>query len=275
MSVSQLTVLGVGLIGGSICLGARAVGFAERIVAIDRSPARERSDVADHWVDARDTSSVATALASSELTLLCTPVQTIIELLPQVLELTPGWVSDCGSTKLAASLIARAEPHGRRFVPGHPMAGNPVGGLAQAKSDLFAQCRWILCPEDAQPEALSQVQDFVTALGATPVLLNAQLHDHSVAWTSHLPQVVASALSVLATEENARSAAGPGFASATRVAGGEPTMWRDIFETNGEEIAEALTALGSRLCELGRALEAGESELLIRTLQEARRLRGS
>jgi prephenate dehydrogenase len=225
------------------------------------------------WVDARDQATITDVLGHSDLTVLCTPVKTIIDLLPLVLEQSEGWVTDCGSTKALTLSTARHHPRGQRFVPGHPMAGSPVGGLPQARADLFVDRPWILCPQGALPEAIELVTDLVHTLGGNVLHLEAEEHDHSVAWTSHLPQVVASALCVLASEQQARAAAGPGFASATRVAGGEPSMWRDIFETNGEEIASALGQMGSRLADLSQALAEGNTELLLKMLQEARRLR--
>jgi prephenate dehydrogenase len=273
MPLAQLTVIGAGLIGGSVCLAARRAGLAEHIVAIDRTPDRTRTDVADAWLDASDVAAVGAALARSELTVLCTPVGIIIDSLPAVLARTPGVVTDAGSTKVRVAGAARALADAPRFVPGHPMAGRPDGGLLHAEATLFDGRTWILCPASASNASSALVRSFVIGCGATPIDLEPEVHDHSVAYTSHLPQVVASALSVLATEAKATAAAGPGFASATRVAGGAAAMWRDIFETNGAEIGAALRDLGGRLDSLGRELERGDSGPLVATLDEARRLR--
>src|SRR5690606_36971061 len=127
-----------------------------------------------------------------------------------------------------------------RFVLGHPMAGHPEGGLHNARADLFHGNKWILCAQGSDPGAQQLVSEFVQALGSDVVFLDAEEHDRSVAVTSHLPQVVASALSVFAEEVDAKQAAGPGFASATRVAGGAEAMWRDIFETNDKAVGTAL-----------------------------------
>ncbi len=273
MAVAQLTVLGAGLIGGSVCLAARQRGFAERIVAIDRSIAPERGDVADLWVDASDRHAVEDALRGAELTVLCMPVRSIVFWLPQILDLTTGWVTDCGSTKVATVEAVRSHPRRARFVPGHPMAGHPEGGLAWARADLFRDKRWILCPEDADTQATDLVRCLAQEAQAHAVELTAQQHDHSVAFTSHLPQVVASTLSVLVEDNHAAAAAGPGFASATRVAGGAEAMWRDIFETNGTEISSALATLAQRLEKLSKALETRDPQPLLQVLERARHLR--
>jgi len=275
MAINQLTVIGAGLIGGSTCLAARQARFAEHIVAIDRTPDRMRHDVADTWIASSDEALVLSALARSTLTVVCTPVGSIIDSLPFVLAQGEGVVTDCGSTKARIARVAASLPGGRRFVPGHPMAGHPEGGLRHADANLFRGRTWILCPAGSEAPAFDLVREFVLACGAAPIELSPEVHDHSVAYTSHLPQVVASALSVLAAEADATSAAGPGFASATRVAGGAADMWSDIFETNGGEIGPALRQLGQRLQAMARDLEAGDARALMATLDQARRLRGS
>lgn len=274
MAITQLTVIGAGLIGGSTCLAARRAGFAEHIVAIDRTPDRARTDVADRWIAATDEAAVLAALDASALTIVCTPVGAIIDSLPAILGRGSGVVTDAGSTKARIARAASSLPEHHRFVPGHPMAGHPEGGLRHASAELFRGRTWILCPSTASGAALALVREFVSACGAVPIELTPELHDHSVAYTSHLPQVVASALSILAVEAEATAAAGPGFASTTRVAGGAADMWRDIFETNGPEIGVALTELGARLQKLGSELQSGSATALLATLEHARRLRG-
>jgi prephenate dehydrogenase len=150
------------------------------------------------------------------------------------------------------------------------MAGHPRGGIENATSDLFVDKKWILCAEQSSQEATDFVRDFVHSLGALPIHLSAADHDRSVAITSHLPQVIASALSVLAQKNDALKAAGPGFASATRVAGGQEEMWKDIFESNGAAIADALGQASSLFQELSTQLAAGEIEGVLQLLRGAR-----
>jgi prephenate dehydrogenase len=161
MALAQLTVIGTGLIGGSVCLAARRAGLAEHIVAIDRTPDRTRTDVADSWVEASDAERTQAALARSELTILCTPVSHIIDSLPAVLSRTPGVVTDSGSTKLRVAQTAAALETGARFVPGHPMAGRPDAGLAHASETLFDGRTWILCPANASSTAAALVRTFI------------------------------------------------------------------------------------------------------------------
>lgn len=270
MAVTQLTIVGAGLIGGSIGLGMRAAAFARRIVAIDVAPQPERTDVADLWLSPDDPR-VSEELGHSDLVVLCTPVRRIAEQLPSVLDQTRGVVTDAGSTKAALTKAALGHPRSGAYVPGHPMAGAPTGGVEHASADLFRDRRWLLVPGSADAKALSLVTEFVTALGATVSFIDADEHDRSVALTSHVPQVVASALSVLVHDEAASGAAGPGFASTTRVAGGADAMWRDIFTTNAAHVGRGLEMLGARLSEVGRALSSGNAEVALQLLDEARK----
>lgn len=271
MDVEQLTICGVGLIGGSLALAARRAGVRQ-IVGIDRDAAA-RSDVVDTWVSAGDPAAVTEALSRAQLTVLAVPVRASLELLPRALA-GSSVVTDCGSTKRA--IVERAADHARRahFVPGHPMAGHPEGGLANARADLFEGRRWILCTHGALRESVALVEGLVRAVGAEPVLLDAAEHDRAVALTSHVPQLVASALAVLSAEQDAGAAAGPGFASATRVAGGAESMWRDIFETNPDAVASALRGLGRELDAVASGLEQGDAASALELLARARRVLG-
>jgi prephenate dehydrogenase len=273
MRLKQLTIYGAGLIGGSVAHAARAELLADRLVAIDVEQPPAVLAPFDAWVMASDEEGIRKELAQSDLTLLCAPVRVIAKLLPRVLELSPGWVTDCGSTKEAITRTVAGLPGRERFVAGHPMAGHPEGGLRNARADLFRERKWILCPEGSSQEAESVVTMFVQALGAEVVRLDARRHDRSVAVTSHIPQVVASALSVIADEIDAKQAAGPGFASSTRVAGGAESMWRDIFETNAQSIGVALTDLGTQLQKLGEELKQSKVEGALLVLEQARKLR--
>lgn len=274
--LNQLTIVGAGLIGGSVALAAREKGLAQRIVALDRNPAPPaplRASI-DEWIESGTPGAAERAFEKSELILLATPVHSIIELLPQALA-SGAWVTDCGSTKLAIAESVAGLLQAERFVPGHPMAGHPAGGLENARADLFQDRRWILCPEKSSPEAHLRIQQFVQDLGARPVELKAAEHDRAVAITSHCPQVVASALFLLAQREHAVHSAGPGFDSTTRVAGGAESMWRDIFETNGKEIGQALVQLGSQLEQAGQSLLKDESQAVLDLLKKARDLRAA
>jgi prephenate dehydrogenase len=234
------------------------------------------ADQAAHeLVDCGDASGVATALESAELAVLAVPVGAIRELLPAALARAET-VTDCGSTKRAVRTAAAAEPRGERFVPGHPMTGSPEGGIQNASPDLFEDKTWILCPQGSAPDAVARVEALLDAVGARTALMSVEEHDRAVARTSHVPQILASALAVLGAPARAAGAAGPAFERATRVAGGAEAMWRDIFATNADEIAAALVELGAELDAARAALrrEPPALEPLLGLLARARAERG-
>ncbi len=272
MNVEKLAILGVGLMGGSIALAARRAGV-RHIVGVDRFDVPPPVGVVDAWLHGDDEAQVEKALSEAELTLLAMPVGAVLRILPQALSVAQ-LVTDCGSTKRAIVEGVQGHPRRAQFVPGHPMAGHPEGGLANARAELFEGRRWILCTDGAAEDAVRTVESFVVALGAQPVLLDAAQPDRAVALTSHVPQLVASALAVLSAEQDAGAAAGPGFASATRVAGGAESMWRDIFETNPDAVASALRRLGSELSEVADGLEHGDAASALELLARARRVLG-
>jgi prephenate dehydrogenase len=278
MALERLAIVGVGLIGGSLALAARRAGFARHIVGVDRramAGADENAPrgVVDEWVDADDEARVREALSHADLTVLAMPVSAIAGLLPLALS-SGGVITDCGSTKRVIVEKARTEARCARFVPGHPMAGHPEGGLGNAREELFDGRRWLLCPEGVDADALARVEALVRAVGAEPVLLDAESHDRAVALTSHVPQLMASALFALGTEEHAEVAAGPAFASITRVAGGARVMWQDIFDSNADAVAAALRRLSAELDTAASGLEQGHVEPALELLARARRALG-
>ncbi len=247
--MKRVTVLGLGLIGGSIGLALRGRNPELYVVGVDRGEVISRDTAlraAHELVESGDTARVQTALAA-EIVILAAPVSVIRSVLPDALD-RAELVLDCGSTKRAICQSVAAHARRAYFVPGHPMAGSPEGGIDQARADLFEGRRWILCPEHSSREALARAEELVGALGAQVVHLTAAEHDRAVARTSHVPQLLASALLTSAASSGAEQAAGPAFASATRVAGGPEAIWSDIFATNADEIAKALAEL---LAELG------------------------
>lgn len=261
--MSELAVIGLGLIGGSFALalkqaspGLRVTGIDVRSV-VDSELARR---VGDELVDIADTERVTAALSRAELTLLAAPVAVIERQLPLALA-HARLVTDAGSTKDLICRTARELPNAERFVPGHPMAGAPEGGLGNARADLFRDRTWILCPEGCDEARVAQVRERIERIGARIVTMTPAEHDAAVARTSHLPQLIASALAVLVEGTPATPARGPAYAAVTRGAGGPEAMWRDIFTSNACEISGALRELIAELEKVERGLAANPTDL--------------
>jgi prephenate dehydrogenase len=253
--MKRICIVGFGLIGGSLSLALRRSGTVH-VTAIDRAPVLARAEAknaADEHLPLEETESLKAALERSELTVLAVPVSTIIRLLPWSLTHAPV-VTDCGSTKREIAQAAAENPHATRFVPGHPMAGLPDGGIENARDDLFEGRTWIVCPEHAEVAARQAVAEMITLTGAHLVELTPEAHDRAVAVTSHLPQLLASSLYTLAEDQHARVAMGPAFERATRGAGGLESMWSDIFETNADEVARAAEQLSQELSKVAIGL---------------------
>jgi prephenate dehydrogenase len=270
--MTSVTIIGLGLIGGSIALALRAHGI--RLVGADRPEVLSSellAGVVDERVDTADPGALAAAAQDSELVVLSAPVRTNLALLPNVLEHAPV-VTDTGSTKRAMASAAGQLPRGDRFVGAHPMAGRARSGLGAATPDLFAGRPWILCAGSADPSATRRVEELVQLVGAVPLHMTAEQHDRAVALTSHVPQVLASALTVLAEERRAANTGGPAFEQMTRTAGGAASMWGDVFATNGDEVADALRAVSNELLGLADALAQSPPDLaqVLALLERAR-----
>lgn len=256
--MKQIAIFGFGLVGGSVAAAVREAAPATQIVAVDlasviASPAVRA--LAHVGVDSADSNGVRAAAASADLCVLAAPVAVIKAELRSVLEVAQV-VTDCGSTKRSICAAVSGLPRSRRFVPGHPMAGGPEGGAALARPDLFRGQTWLLCPENSDLDALARVEDLVRLVGAKAIQMSLAEHDRAVAYTSHVPQLVASALAVLASGAGAIPAAGPAYRATTRSAGGGEAMWRDIFEANADQISVVLQQLGVELQAVAAGLAA-------------------
>ncbi|HLV68004.1 MAG TPA: prephenate dehydrogenase/arogenate dehydrogenase family protein [Polyangiaceae bacterium] len=274
--MTRLSILGFGLIGGSVALALRRALPAIHVTAIDLGASLEKvrsRGIADALVDVSDTGAVERAFETCTLAVFAAPVRVIRDQLRLAVSRAPV-ITDCGSTKRAIVASARREPRAGRFVPGHPMAGGPEGGVEHARADLFEGRPWIVCPEGADADAVASVERLIEAVGARPVVMSAGAHDAAVARTSHVPQLLGSALSVLVARAGAMAAAGPAFERATQSAGGPTAMWGDIFETNGDEIARALAELFAELSPVQQELaDARGVEHARALLENARKLR--
>jgi prephenate dehydrogenase len=279
--LTTLTIVGSGLIGGSIALAARRNLPALRIVVVDRDPAvvdtALRTNLADDGGD-----DLARA-SGSDIVVLAAPVRQNIELLQAIPERIDGevLVTDVGSTKVAISDAARALPPRVRFVGGHPIAGAASGGIESVRRDLFHGRPWLLTPlpdddpRPARPEDLDAIESFVRSLGGVPYRLSPLEHDRLMAYVSHLPQLAVSALMHVVGDRVLHDGllfAGNGLRDSTRLASSPPGTWRDIASTNAPPLKIALDDLIAALGRLRDDLESGEE--LDRVFEAAGRWKG-
>lgn len=279
MSLGHVAIVGLGLIGGSIAKALREHSAAETICAIDYEATLAAASACIDDGAAPGSPEAGKLLGSADLVVLAAPGQVVLGSVSPALDaLRPGAaLTDTASFKLAVVERADAHPRKARFVPGHPMAGREVGGFEASRADLFANASWFLVGAGADADAFNRVSKLVLSVGAHPRVIDAADHDRAMAFVSHLPHLVASALLEVAADANALDFAGPGFQDTTRIAGGPDFIWADIFANNREAILSALDAFTQRLDELKSAFAAGEREGVegaLRLLAGARRARG-
>jgi prephenate dehydrogenase len=277
--IRRLSLVGLGLLGGSVAKAARAEGLADEIVAVGRDRERLEPALRDGVVD-RISTRLEEGVAGSDFCLLATPVATLSALLPAVWPALPAdaVLTDVGSTK--AAIVAAAEALGRgrplAFVGSHPMAGSEQSGYRVSRRDLFQGATVILTPtERTDPDAVKRVGAFWEALGGRLVILDPVTHDRATAAISHLPHLVADALvdAVVRMDPRFFEVAGRGFKDTTRIAASDARVWREIFQENRAGLAEALAAFRAALGELERLLAAGDVAAIEQALDRIRRVR--
>jgi prephenate dehydrogenase len=262
-----VAIIGVGLMGGSLGLAAQAKAGVRRIVGFSRTPETLREALAVGAVT-EAAPSLEEAAASADLVFVCTPVRDVVEHVRRVYGAARLGcvVSDVGSTKsgLMASLSWEQQA---TCIGGHPLCGAETAGVANARASLYEGATYFLTPgAHVRHDAFQLLFDFITALGARPVAIDAEEHDRLMALVSHLPHVLANTLMAQAgAREGGRDAllsAGPSFRDLTRIAGSNRRVWTDIFLENRSALLEALYAFRTGLDEVADALEAADAERL-------------
>lgn len=273
MMLDRLTVVGLGLIGGSVAAAARRASGAVHIRAVDADPATLAFALEHRLADEALTPEAAEregwfSAGAADLILLGTPVAGTVAWLQRLAEAGyDGVVTDVSSTKRAVVEAARATRRTYRFVGGHPMAGSERSGVTAATPTLFDGAYYILTPTDVTDmDAYRMVHAFVTSLGARVTSVDAAIHDEAVAIVSHVPHVTAAALVELASTradeggaDLLRLAAG-GFKDMTRIAAGSPELWTGICLDNAPAVLAGIDGLTDVLGGFREAVAAGDSE---------------
>lgn len=257
-----VAIVGLGLLGGSLGLDLREKGIAGRVIGIARRAetaalAVERGACDEAWTE-------IDGISEADLIVLATPVQTIIDTMPQIARhaASSAIVTDVGSTKSA--IVAAGEVClGERFVGGHPMAGSHEGGIEAARMDLFRGATWVFTPTDeTNIVAAEMLREMAAELGARPVDIPLADHDLIAAAVSHMPHLAAAAIAravgeLADADERYASLAGGGLRDMTRLAASPAVLWRDIFSTNRENTRAAMIVCRDAM---NRALEALEDD---------------
>lgn len=260
----RITIVGCGLIGGSFALAFRRIAPTAVIAGWDTSTNALREARRLNVIDKIDDELASGSMSRSDLIYLAMPVQAITDFLSKACDLVrPGAViTDAGSTKVQICHAARERlPRDAAFIGGHPIAGSERSGVANARADLFAGAPYVLIGEndDSRCHALAAV---LRDIGARVTYMTAAQHDSTLAMSSHLPQLVSTALAATISSNvhlaEIREIAGPGLRDMTRLANSQWDMWRDILETNSANISAAIDEFLTKLQMLRDELQANE-----------------
>lgn len=265
----KVTIVGVGLIGGSIGLELRK-GAAERVVGVGRRRGSVEEALRCGAID-EGTVDLEAGCRDSELVIIATPPEKVVEIARKAVCIAPeASITDVASTK---SAICSGLEEVSNFVGSHPLAGSHHRGVRYAKDGLFKGCLVICCPSaSSSSEAVERALTLWVSLGARVITMSAEEHDRIMALVSHLPHGISACLVASAGEEGLEYGAS-GYRDATRVAESDPELWTQIFLCNRVRLLSALEAFRRSLDELYSALESGDRESIFKFLSHARELR--
>lgn len=256
--MTQAAVIGMGLIGGSLAGALRSTGA--HVCGYDQAANRAAVAAQRGLVD-RTASTIAAAVSDVDLVIVAVPVLAIVELLPAIDAATPpdAVLLDVGSVKVPVIDAMARLPGAIRAIGGHPLAGDERSGPEAAEPTLFAGKSFVLCPSPhTSPETVNLATTFILSLNAEPLVIGAEEHDQVLARTSHLPQFVSTALAMMLHAGDERLS-GPGLRDMTRLAGSDPTMWRDIALANRQYLLQTLRDFVQQIDILMELIESEES----------------
>jgi prephenate dehydrogenase len=270
-AANHVAIVGLGLIGGSLARDLSARGV--HVSAYDADPTHLDAAVRDGIVEQTFDASLS-QVAEADVIVIAVPVDAAVDVLRCVATrcTNAALITDVGSTKGRIVEEATALGVGDRFVGSHPMAGDHRSGWSASRTGLFAGARIYLCPTpDSTTATVDCAMSFWTDLAARPVVLSAETHDRKLAWTSHLPHVVSTALALaLARAGIDRDDLGPGGRDVTRLAGSSPEMWTAIARENAEAIDTAIAEAQRELAGFRDALHRADPHELHHRFRSAR-----
>jgi prephenate dehydrogenase len=269
MPLRQITIIGTGLIGGSLGLALHKAKFSGRIVGCDREAALEKAR--ERGAIDKGTTNPADSVRGSDVVVLATPVLAIIDLIERLGPALPAKavLTDVGSTKSAVveqAIKVFGKNASKRFLAGHPMAGKESSGVDYADADLFRNAVWFFTPmpgQNVNAGAFGDLTEWIDKIGARIAMLPADEHDHLCAWISHVPQMVSTALAAALVEEFGEDApvlpaGGRALQEMTRISASPYSMWRDVAISNKKNLGDALWKLEQRLAHIRENLATRE-----------------
>jgi prephenate dehydrogenase len=275
----RTTIIGLGLIGGSLAKDLRKSKFATEFIGVENNEKNAAQALELGLVDRVEP--LETGIQNTDIVIIAIPVDKEMELLPQVLDRINNstTVIDMGSTKKMIVDLIRNHPKRKNFVAAHPMSGTENSGPSAAIENLFRGKITILCDqEDSGPQHLALSEKMFQNLGMDIAYMTADEQDHSTAFVSHLPHAAAFALANAVQAIQDRKIifdlASGGFRSTVRLAKSSGTMWHPIFEQNKDYVVESLDVYIKHLQEFRDCMKNGQSDKLKELILNANKIRG-
>lgn len=273
-----VTIIGVGLIGGSMALTLKEKGFATRLIGVEANPSHASKALELGLVD--EVKDLHTAVQESGLVILATPINVAEALLPLILQMVDKQVvMDVGSTKKTICEAADQSPQRGRFVATHPMWGTEYSGPEAAAKNAFEKKATVICSkEDSDADAVELVEKVYGLLGMHIVYMNAEAHDVHVAYVSHISHITSFALANTVLEKEREEdaifeLASGGFESTVRLAKSNSAMWVPIFMQNKDNVLDVLNEHIAQLRKFKACLEKDNYEYLAELIEKANGIR--
>ena len=274
----KLTVIGLGLIGGSMAIDLRKAGFTHEITGVDANPDNAQEALRLGIIDRIDT--LENAVTKAHMVIIAIPVDKVLQTLTQVLDLISDQttVIDVGSTKKLIAQAVENHPKRRNYIAAHPMSGTENSGPTAALEGLFEGKINIICDQEkCGPQHLAFAEKVFQVLGMDIAYMTADEQDHSTAFISHLPHAAAFALANAVLDKEDREIifdlASGGFNSTVRLAKSSPEMWGPIFQQNKQYIVESLDVYIKHLKAFRKSIESDPEEMMA-LMKNANRIRG-
>lgn len=276
---NKVTIIGVGLIGGSLALAMKEKGFAKKVIGVGRPQGSINKALELGLID--EVLPLEEAVKQSDFIYVSIPVDVTVPVMKQVMDLVneKQIVSDGGSTKFALCDALKDHPMRKRFVASHPMWGTEYSGPEAAVKDAFAGRACVICEKDKSDEdAVEKVEHIYKSLGMHIVYMDAYNHDVHAAYVSHISHITSFALAntVLEKEKEENAIfelAGGGFESTVRLAKSNPAMWAPIFMQNRENVLDVLNEHISQLRKFKASLEKENWEYLNELMENANKIK--
>ncbi len=274
----KITIIGLGLIGGSLAKDLRKTKFATEITGVDSNETNANKAIELGLVDRIE--NLDRGIAGKDIIIVAIPVDNELELLPYILDNINSntTVTDMGSTKKTITDLIKGHPKRKQFVPAHPMSGTEDSGPAAALEGLFKNKITIICDhEESGPQHLALIEKMLQALEMDIAYMTSDEQDHSTAFVSHLPHAAAFALANAVLEKTDRNIifdlASGGFRSTVRLAKSSCSMWKPIFEQNNQYVIDSLNVYIKHLQEFRDSLATKQSDKLEKLILNANKIR--